>query len=135
LIAGILIALLVMALINFIWFCWVRTVVLSEHPEQQKLVSMTSMLELLIKSAGSYDLVKLWRLLCVTCVWYSLTAALVLFLAIATLLFVNFVVYEAFLMAVSFENSANSSLRYMSDSELGFINVTLRAVTRMEIFR
>jgi hypothetical protein len=134
LIAGILIAPLAMASINFIWFRWVRTVVSSEHPEQQKPVSMTSMLELSITSAGSYDLVKLWRLLRATRVRYSLTAALVLFSAIAASLFVNFVAYEAFPTAVSFENSANSSLRYMSDRKLSLMNATLEATTGMEAF-
>lgn len=131
---SVFIAPIVMASINYVWFQWARIVSANEMPNSQTAVPLASVLELSTTSAGSYDLVKMWRILQAYRLRYTSMAILVLLSAISTSLFVNFVAYEAFPSSEGFENSANSSLRYLSDPVISSINVSLGATAGMGDF-
>jgi hypothetical protein len=118
-IAGALLAPLVMAVINLIWFRYARIAASNELSKDQKGTQLVSLLEMSVTSGGTYDPWKLWSLLRASRSRLSLMAALALLSAISTSLFVNIIAYEAVSKSRSFDKNVHGFLNRLPSIEAG----------------
>jgi hypothetical protein len=118
-VAGALLAPLVMAVINLIWFRYARIAASNELSKDQRGTQLVSLLEMSVTSGGTYDPWKLWSLLRASRGRLSLMAALALLSAITTSLFVNIVAYEAVPSSRSFDHNSYGFLDRLPSIEVG----------------
>ncbi|KAH8679734.1 hypothetical protein BGZ60DRAFT_400571 [Tricladium varicosporioides] len=95
-VSGAIFAPVIIACANVCWFSLARTTVFNDQPVSQKPVSLSAVTEMSITATGSYDMLKMFRLVRTVRIRFILFGVLVLASALASTLFANVIAYEAY---------------------------------------